>query len=322
MLNIRNSALNDENEGECDQLEEILSRRDAAMVQQKRSVKPSSSQFDGHIVDFSELEIGAKIGGGGFADVHMATWKGEYRVAVKKLRVKKVSKTRKAEFENEAQLLSTLVHPAIITLYGACVETPHLALVMEFMSRGSLHDLLLESIQLSDDHKKSLIFDLLSALEYVHQRKIAHRDIKSRNIVVCEDLSSCKLSDFGLALKDYCETSTSETSAATYHFVGTIKYSPPEVLNGNRMNLDGLMTADIYSMALTIVELLSEEEPFDGLNSNQIRKAVLAGERPSIDDVPAILKGLITKCMGEAKHRPSAFDFLNEYLKVKNGLWY
>ncbi|KAG4077880.1 hypothetical protein HA402_013814 [Bradysia odoriphaga] len=321
LANTRNGALDDKDLVNCDQLEEILNRRDAAKVQKSHSVKPSSLKFDGHIIDFAELEIGDKIGSGGFADVHVAMWKTDYQVAVKKLRVQRVSKTRKVEFENEARLLSTLKHPAIITLYGACIETPNLALVMEFMPKGSLHDLLLESIQLSDDQKKSLIHDSLSALQYIHEQKVSHRDIKSRNILVCENLTNCKLSDFGLALKEYCETSTSVTSVATYHFVGTIKYSPPEVLKGDRLNLDDLIVADIYSMALTIVELISEQEPFDGFNQNQIRKAVLAGEMPSIEDVPVNLKGVITKCLGDAKHRPSAVAFLNEFLKVKQDLW-
>lgn len=265
--------------------------------------------------------MGDKIGSGGFADVHIAIWKKEHQVAVKKLRVQRVSKTKKTEFENEAQLLSTLKHPAIVTLFGACIETPHLALVMEFMPRGSIHDLLVESIQLSDKQKKSLIHDSLSALHYIQKRNISHRDIKSRNILVCENLANCKLSDFGLALRDYCETSSSVTSANTYNFVGTIKYSPPEVLNGNRMTLKDLMAADIYSMALTIVELISEEEPYDGFNQNQVRKAVLAGETPSIDDVPVNFRGIIAKCLGEAKNRPSARNFLVGYLKVKNSMW-
>lgn len=192
---------------------------------------------------------------------------------------------------------------------------------MEFMAKGSLHDLLVESTQLSDEQKKSLMHDALSALDYIHERKISHRDIKSRNILVCENLTNCKLSDFGLALKDYCETSTSVTSVNTHQFVGTIKYSPPEVLTGNRLNREDLMAADIYSMALTIVELISEEEPFDGLNQNQIRKAVLAGETPSIDDVPVDLRRLIEKCLGEARHRPSASVFLENYLMVKKSLW-
>lgn len=236
--------------------------------------------------------------------------------------MQRVSRIRKTEFENEAQLLSTLQHPAIITLYGACIETPNLALVMEFMPKGSLHDLLLESIQLSDEQKKSLIHDSLSALQYIHERKISHRDIKSRNILVCESLANCKLSDFGLALKDYCETASSVTASVNYYnFVGTIKYSPPEVVAGNRLTVEDLMAADIYSMALTIVELISEEEPFDGFNQNQVRKAVLAGETPSVDDVPVELRKLIGKCMGEARYRPSASKFLESYSKVKDAMW-
>ena len=166
-----------------------------------------------------------------------------------------------------------------------------------------------------------MIEDALSALSYLHENKIAHRDIKSRNIMVCEDMYHCKLADFGLALKDESDTSA---SVADFSVVGTIKYSPPEVLNGDRLTIEKLMAADIYSMALTIVELITEKEPFDGYNQHQLRKAVLAGERPSLKsaDVPMDLETLLSTCMSEAaSKRPSADCFLASYLKAKDQLF-
>ena len=75
---------------------------------------------------------------------------------------------------------------------------------------------------------------------------------------------------------------------------------------------------------LTIVELITEEEPFDGYNQHQLRKAVLAGERPSLKsaDVPMDLETLLSTCMSEAaSKRPSADCFLASYLKAKDQLF-
>lgn len=229
----------------------------------------------------------------GFADVHVAMWKNEFTVAVKKLRVQRVSQKRKLEFENEIKLLSTLKHRTIVTFYASCVETPNFAIVMEFTPSGSLHDFIFcETIQLSDKQKESIITDALTALDFIHTRKISHQDIKSRNILVNENLNNCKLTDFGLALYSY-----SESVSSVNNIVGTIKYSPPEILNGDHLIADELLAADVYSMALTIVELISEEEPFDGYNVHQIRKAVLSRETPSLDDVSDKLKDFLRQCL-------------------------
>lgn len=306
----RFEAINNEDHYNCDQFEGILNRRDAAIVQRRSGKK--TIKYEGHIIDYAELEIGDKIGNGGFADVHIAMWKNEFTVAVKKLRVQRVSQKRKAEFENEIQLLATLKHRTIVTFYGACVETPNLAIVMEFMSRGSLHDIIFcETIQLTDKQKESMITDVLIALDYIHTRKISHRDIKSRNILVDDNLTNCKLTDFGLALNNY-----TETSASVNNIVGTVKYSAPEILNGDHLTTTELMAADVYSMALTIVELISEEEPFDNYNVHQIRKAVLAGKTPSLDDVSDMLKPLLSACLGKAKQRPVAANLLSRYLDL------
>lgn len=162
---------------------------------------PNIIEFSGQLIEFNELNLGDNMGKGGFADVHVAVWKNDI-VAVKKLRVNRNSQATKNEFENEIQLLSTLNHPSIVTFYGACVKTPNLAIVMEFIPKGSLHKVLRKSVQLTKRQKSSMIYDLLTALDYIHERKIAHRDIKSANILVCENLRNCKLSDFGIAVRE------------------------------------------------------------------------------------------------------------------------
>jgi serine/threonine protein kinase len=299
----------------CDRAEGIVNRHEVSQVQQYSNLKQPKF-LKGEIIKFSELELGEKLGGGGFGDVHVAIWKGVYQVAVKKLRVQKVHRDKKEQFEKEVRLFSSLSHSAIVDFYGACINTPDLAIVMEFMPKGSLYDALhYESIQFSDKQKFQMIEDVLSALSYLHGLEIAHRDIKSGNILICDDMNHCKLADFGLALKDY---SNSSASVADFSVVGTLRYSAPEILDGETLTLEEFMSADIYSVSLTIIELLTEKEPFHSLNQNQIRRAVLAGERPDFDQrgVPVYMRSILSSGMSEdASDRPSAEEFLNTFKK-------
>lgn len=120
------------------------------------------------IIAFGELELGDKIGGGGFGDVHIALWKGQ-QVAVKKLRVQRVHQKKMQEFEKEVLSITELDHPNIVKFYGACIKTPDLALVMEFLKDGSLYDVLYYSDDGFDEKTKNqFICDGFSALKYMH----------------------------------------------------------------------------------------------------------------------------------------------------------
>ena len=297
----------------CNQMEGIVNRYEAAKSSKYNKKQAPAWLKSGDVIEFSDLELGDKLGSGGFGDVHDAIWKGEMRVCVKKLRVQRVSEKKRKDFEQEVKNLSSLKHPAIVTFFGACVTTPNLAIVMEFMKRGSLYDVLhIERHQFTDDAKFSLIADLLSALKFIHGKNFAHRDIKSMNVLICDNMIHCKLGDFGLALKDDAESSS---SVADHSVVGTMKYSPIEVLEGERLTLDQFKAVDVYSLAVTVVELMTEKEPFDGMNKNQIRKAVMSGEnkdQQEIDHPP--LKRLLSASLSKLpRDRPSADQFKRQF---------
>lgn len=282
-------------------------RKDMLPQGQKLPIQPNQ------IIDFDELKLGEKIGSGGFGDVHVAIWKGN-QVAVKKLRVQRVSQTKKKQFEDEVLSFSKLDHPYIVKFYGACLESPNLAIVMEFLPDGSLYDNIhcLE-VQFKDSLKNSFIVDLYSALSYLHTKGMVHRDIKSKNIMLCDNKTHCKLADFGLALKD--DTATSST-VRSYGFAGTEKYSANEVLEGQKLTVSQLKASDVYSLALATVELLTEKEPFDGQTGNQIRAAKMRGEIPTLDGygiLPKIKNLLKVSLAKEPVLRPSAELFLKHF---------
>lgn len=270
----------------------------------------------GEVIDYSDLDIGNKIGGGGFGDVFVAIWQGR-QVAVKKLRVQRVSQEKKRRFEEEVKLYSQLEHANIVQFFGVSVTTPNLAIVMEFMSKGSLHDVLhVETRTIEAKVKIGMISDCLSALKYLHENGYTHRDIKSMNILVTDDYLHCKLGDFGLALKEYADSSA---SVADHNAVGTLKYSPPQVVEGNVLNVKQLMMADVYSVAVVGIELMTEEEPYDGMNQFQVRKAILDGKMPGEmakienDEVRNLLEKAL---LFDAKERPTAAVLFDDWKQL------
>lgn len=288
-------------------------RRDVtAKKDNKIDLKPEQ------IIPFGELELGDKIGSGGFGDVHIAFWKGQ-QVAVKKLRVQRVTQARKKQFEDEVRGFTGLDHPNIVKFYGACVVTPNLALVMELLPDGSLYDNLYYSEEYQPDEKtkNTLIGDCFLALQYIHSKNMVHRDIKSKNVMLYDNKKRCKLADFGLALKDDTE---SNASTKDFGFAGTEKYCPKEVIEGERLTIDQLKRVDVYSLALTSAELLAEKEPFDGKNIHQIRKAIKDGEVPipmeegGISTKKKIL--LVTALSSNARERPTATKFLELFDQI------
>lgn len=267
------------------------------------------------VINFDDLKIGEKVGGGGFADVHVCMWQGSC-VAVKKLRVQRVHPNKLKAFEDEVRAISHLSHPNIVKFYGACVKTPNLAIVMEFMPDGSLYDNLhIEQRQFTDNVKHQMIRDALSALVYLHAEKLVHRDIKSKNIMLYESFTRCKLTDFGLALRDEVE---SNSTCNDYAFAGTEKYCPKEVLAGDRLTIEQLTFVDVYSLALTALELLAEEEPYDNMRIQQIRKAINEHELPqSINAIDGPKKVLLEQALSDkAEDRPTAKDFLSMFNEI------
>lgn len=268
------------------------------------------------VILFEELHLDNKIGGGGFGDVYVALWKG-HQVAVKKLRVQRVSQLKKKQFEDEVRSIANLNHPNIVKFYGACVVSPNLAIVMEFLPDGSLYDNLYYSeLQLDETTKNQCIGDAFSALVYIHSKNMVHRDIKSKNIMLYNARTHCKLADFGLALKDDVETNS---TVRDHGFAGTEKYCPKEVIDGQRLTVDQLKCVDVYSLALTTVELLTEVEPYDGFNIHQVRKAIRDGETPSMDGygISATKKHLLKMALSEnVSKRPTAHEFLLKFDEI------
>jgi serine/threonine protein kinase len=251
-------------------------------------------------IDVRDVEIGKRIGAGGFAEV----FKGRYRgteVAVKRLLQKPGAAGDKAlaDFKAEVAMMTGLRHPNIVLFMGVCLKP--LCLVTEFCSRGNLFDLLHNSkVKLDWPLKLRMALDAARGMNFLHTHTpvIIHRDLKSLNLLVDEKWC-VKVSDFGLSrFKAPSKSSLMTAQCGTFHWMA------PEVISGHRYT----EKADVYSFGINLWELLTREVPYKGLQPMQVGVVVLTrGQRPPVPPgCPVKYAALMKACWhADPTKRPS-----------------
>ena len=277
----------------------------------------------GKIIPYSELKLDQKaIGRGGFGEVYVGLWHGT-PIAFKKLLYQRMSKKLHDSFTKEVSILATLDHPNTVKMFGAVVEEGNIGIVMEYMHRSLHKAIFWEEVSFPEEKKKKMVSQMACALQYLHthEKRIAHCDVKSDNVLLDKD-DNAKLSDFGIsAVKNATETSRSSVAgAAAPPGQGTPRYSAPEVLRGELLTMNQLLQTDIYSLAIVVFEVVTEEEPFQGLNVRQLEANVGRGKlRPtaSSTELSKSVADLLKKCWDDsASHRPTAGQFQEEWNSV------
>src|SRR5882672_10941926 len=158
-------------------------------------------------------------------------------------------------FYREARSAGTLQHSNIVTVYelGTECDTPFIA--MEFLKGESLEKIIERRPTLSVMEKLNLVYPVCRAIDYAHKRGIVHRDIKPGNVMLTKH-GNVKVVDFGIArVADGAMTQTNV-------FMGTIGYMSPEQILGERADA----RSDIWSLGVTLYELLCYQCPFEGDN--------------------------------------------------------
>jgi serine/threonine-protein kinase len=193
--------------------------------------------------------IERRIGSGGFGVVYEA-WDGrlERPVAVKAI---ESHGDAGARVLREAQAAARLNHPGIVTLYEMGEEDGNALLVSELVDGSTLGRLSCEG-ELSDREIGEIGADLCEALDHAHSRGVVHRDIKPQNVQVTEGEPRAKLMDFGIA-----RLSDAAALTAPGDVVGTLAYMSPEQAEGRPAGPE----ADVYSLALTLYECWSGQNP-------------------------------------------------------------
>ncbi|CAH9137937.1 unnamed protein product, partial [Cuscuta epithymum] len=201
-----------------------------------------------------------KLGEGGFGAVYKGTLLDGTIIAVKVLSSKSAQGTR--EFVNEIGMISGLLHPNVVRIYGCCVEKNHLLLVYEYVENNSLARALFgpEETRLKIDwpSRQRICVGVAKGLAFLHDEsalRIVHRDIKAGNVLLDKILNP-KISDFGLAKLDEEGNTHISTRVA-----GTIGYMAPEYA------LWGYLTykVDVYSFGVLTLEIVA------GINNIKFR---------------------------------------------------
>ena len=268
-------------------------------------------------IPYSELRLDKeKIGRGGFSKVYAGLWHGT-PIAYKKLLLQQLSKKLKRSFENEVTVLSTLEHPNIVKMFGVVTEEGYRGIVMERLVRTIYRAVFEDEAEFTAEKKKQIVNQIASGLAYLHNKEniIAHRDLKSENVLLDRG-DNAKLADFGLStLKNATESSQSEAVPGCQ---GTPRYSAPEVLRGEILSIKQHLQADVYSLGVTVFEIVVEEEVYEDLNPRQIAAHVGRGTmRPPTDTLSRSVAQLLSSCWnGDAKSRPTAEIFLEEWRSI------
>ncbi|XP_042633306.1 tyrosine-protein kinase fynb isoform X3 [Cyprinus carpio] len=251
------------------------------------------------------LMLDRKLGAGCFADVWCGTWNGNTKVAVKTLKPGTMSPE---SFLEEAQIMKKLRHDKLVQLYAVVSEEP-IYIVTEYMGKGSLLDFLKdgEGRALKLPNLVDMAAQVAAGMAYIERMNYIHRDLRSANILVGDNLV-CKIADFGLARLIEDNEYTARQGAKF-----PIKWTAPEAALYGKFTIK----SDVWSFGILLTELVTKGRvPYPGMNNREVLEQVERGYRmPSPQDCPSSLHELMVQCWKkEAEERPT-FEYLQAFLE-------
>ena len=258
-------------------------------------------------------EVLKRVGSGGMADVYMAKdHKLNRNVAVKVLKSEYVEDEKfLKKFETEAQAVARLSHPNIVNIYDVGMEDGINYIVMELAEGITVKEYIRKKGYLSPKETVEISTQIASAISHAHKNHIIHRDIKPQNILV-SDTGIIKVTDFGIA-----KATSSNTVTSTATAMGSVHYISPEQAKGRFCD----EKSDIYSLGITMYEMVTGHVPFDHENGVTIALMHLQNEitPPSQirDGIPDSLEKIILKCtMKKPEERYQTADDLIADLRL------
>ncbi len=206
-------------------------------------------------------------------------------------------------FRREARLLEQLRHPNIVRVLAVVEEAGEYYLVMEYVSGGSLEELLASLEQpLAVERVVAIALDLCDALTRTHRLGIVHRDLKPTNVLIAED-GLPRLTDFGAAYVEGAERLTRSSA-----IIGTTGYLSPEALSNESLDA----RVDIWAFGVLLFEMLTRTHPFSGGSVAQTLHGILFSSPPDLQglrpDCPPALVDLVYRMLAKDREQrvPSA----------------
>ncbi|XP_040189633.1 MAP/microtubule affinity-regulating kinase 3 isoform X6 [Rana temporaria] len=218
-----------------------------------------------HIGNYRLLKT---IGKGNFAKVklarHILTGR---EVAIKIIDKTQLNPTSLQKLFREVRIMKILNHPNIVKLFEVIETEKTLYLIMEYASGGEVFDYLVAHGRMKEKEARSKFRQIVSAVQYCHQKHIVHRDLKAENLLLDADMN-IKIADFGFS-NEFTVGNKLDT------FCGSPPYAAPELFQGKKY--DG-PEVDVWSLGVILYTLVSGSLPFDGQNLKELRERVLRGK--------------------------------------------
>ncbi|XP_049529005.1 raf homolog serine/threonine-protein kinase Raf [Dermacentor silvarum] len=221
--------------------------------------KPARESIEDWEIMPDEILTGPRIGSGSFGTVYRGHWHGH--VALKKLNVTNPTPAQLQAFKNEVSVLRKTRHVSIILFMG-CVSKPQLTIVTQWCEGSSLYKHLhvleskFEMLQVIDIARQTA-----QGMDYLHAKNIIHRDLKSNNIFLHDDLT-VKIGDFGLATVKARWSGSQPFSQPT----GSILWMAPEVIRMKDPNPYSFQS-DVYAFGIVLYELITGQLPYSHINN-------------------------------------------------------
>lgn len=255
----------------------------------------------------------ALIGSGSSARVYLADDVSlGRRVAVKALRAGLTGDYRfLRRFRAEAKAAAQLGHPNILAVYDWGEDAAAAYLVTEVLLGGSLRNMIDASPQLSSSQGLLVALQVAQALSYAHELGWVHRDIKPANLMFGKD-GRLRIADFGIA-RALAEATWTEPEGV---LVGTARYAAPE--QATAKSVDG--KADVYSLALTVVEAVTGRVPL--LGETALATMMLRQDRDlsGLEDLGALGEVLMDAGRADPTLRPTATELIDRLLRAARNL--
>lgn len=235
-------------------------------------------------------EILEKIGTGGMSDVYKAKDHKLNRAVAIKILKQEFSENANfvSKFRVEAQAAAGLMHANIVNVYDVGEENGIYYIVMELVEGITLKKYIEKKARLSVKEAVSIAIQVSLGIEAAHNNHIIHRDIKPQNIMISKE-GRVKVTDFGIA-----KAATSNT--ITSNVMGSVHYTSPEQARGGYSDAK----SDIYSLGITLFEMLTGRVPFNGDTTVAIAIKHIQEPMPSprefVPEIPVSVEKIVLKC--------------------------
>lgn len=253
--------------------------------------------FEQGMIIQNRYEIIEEVGSGGMSIVYKAKCHVLNRyVAIKVLKPEfSDDKSFVNKFRIEAQSAAGLSHPNIVNVFDVGEENGFYYIVMELVEGITLKEYIQQNGRLPYQTALDFIIQICSGIEVAHEHHTIHRDIKPQNIIVSKN-GTLKVTDFGIA-----KAATSNTIASSA--MGSVHYISPEQARGGYAD----ERSDIYSLGVTLYEMLTGRVPFEGENNVTVALMHIQSEvippREYYPDIPVSLEKVVLKMMQKKPER-------------------